>query len=745
MSRAKLIWFNIHLPPGLDLAAVTNVLRPLATRPKVGLTRHTPVVVFELRAIANKVGWLLGMEHRLRGTVPSQLQAQLVGLVLLEQKTPDRPTPLLASTVHTTGAVQRLRLEMAPNVSAGLLHVLHSLGSDESAAVQFVLGPAQRRKVKPEAFNLPASLGLWPSSKSSARDQNLWRQKASEPLFAVRCRVGASASQPERAVTITRALTDALSLASASHTALRARQPTTREARGLAAVYTRGNHWSAMLSAAELATLLGWPLDGVVSSGLGRHFNPAPPSLLLPERQVNRPSKLRVLGASLHPADADRLVTMPVSGSLHHVHVTGVTGSGKSTLLAQLVRADIAAGRSVLVIEPRGDLVADILAGVPEHRRDDVVVIEPGQAGLVVGINPLAGTRQDAERRADRLLHLFREVFGSSVGARSSDVLLHCLIALARKTDGTLADVPVLLTNGRFRRQVLSEVNDPLVLAPFFAQYDALSDDARSQVIAPVLNKTRAFLSRSSIRRLLGQASPRFQLDELFTKRRIVLVNLNSGIIGEETASLIGAIFAGQLWPAIQRRAAVPKVKRWPVMVVIDEVQNYLKMDVGEMLAQARGLGVSLTLAHQHLGQLSSSLQAAFLANARSKIALKPSTGDVGALVKAMGSVNSAAAGARQRGNGNGLTTEDLEGLGRFEACARLLVDGVMSSAFGVKTLPLGAALSEPNELRRLSQERYGVDGDVLDSALTKRWHGGSGKNKKAVSDGQIGVMEEAV
>jgi hypothetical protein len=409
------------------------------------------------------------------------------------------------------------------------------------------------------------------------------------------------------------------------------------------------------------------------------------------------------------------------------VHVTGVTGSGKSTLLANFVRSDIAAGRGCLVIEPRGDLVQDILAGVPPGRRDDVVLIEPGASDRVVGINPLSGPIQNAERRADDLLHLFRELHGKNLGPRSSDVLLHSLIALARLPDGTLADVPVLLTNGSFRRRVLAQVTDPLVLAPFFAGFEALSEAERSKHVAPVLNKTRAFLSRSSIRRLLGQGSPRFELDELFTHRRIVLVNLNSGIIGAETASLIGAILVTQLWQAIQRRALAPAIERHPVAVVTDEVQNYLRLpvDVGDMLAQARGLGVSLTLAHQHLGQLSSKLQAAFLANARSKVVMRPSVGDQEPLAKALG---------------GGLTPADLERLGAHEAYVRLLVDKAMTRPMAVRTLGLGEAVSNADDVRERSVGRYGVDGEELDRALTKRW---AREVDVPALDSHLGVVEE--
>lgn len=717
----KITWFELYIPSERDLAAITAVLRPLATRPKLGWRRQTPIVVFELRAEAGNLHWLLGMDERLRHHLPAQLRAQLPGLVITPRPKPARALPLLVSNVRPIGMSQPLRTEMASAVTAGLLVILEALDHDESAVVQWVIGPAQQRRSRPTEFQPAAALGLVNQPQPTAADGRHWQQKATEPLFAVRCRVGASCRLPERASAITHMLIDALSLANASHTELRASKPAVRRAQHLADVQTH-RRWAGILNAAELAAVLGWPLAGVNSLlAVPPAFHPAPPALLRPSNK-SATSSARVLGISGHPVDADQRVIMPTTTALHHVQVTGPTGSGKSTLLAGFLGADIHAGRSVLLIEPRGDLVNDVLAGVPEGRRDDVVVIEPGQAEHVVGINPLAGPATEAEQRADDLLHLLHDIYGSNLGPRSSDVLLHGLIALARTPEGTLADMPALLTNASFRRQLLAAVNDPLILAPFFAWYDQLSDAERSQVIAPVLNKTRAFLSRTAIRRLLGQAKPRFQLDDLFKQcGRIVLVNLNKGAVGSETATLIGAILVNQLWQVIRRRAMQPARRRHPVMVVIDEVQDYLKLpiDLGEMFAQARALGISLTIAHQHLGQLPASLRTAILANARSRVVFRPAHADAQLLAAALG---------------NGLTSADLERLDAFEACVQLLVDHRMSAPFSVKTLPPEKPISDPTALRQASQQRYGVDGTELDGHLQQRWRG------EAMPDGPIGL-----
>ncbi|MEV6241019.1 type IV secretory system conjugative DNA transfer family protein [Lentzea sp. NPDC051838] len=706
-TRQGLTWYRLHLPSGLDVVDVMAFLRPLAHRPRLGLTNRTPVVTLEVWSHGGTLTWLVGVDPQLR-SLPGQLNAQLPTLVLTRENAPRRTTPLLTADLRITGVSEPLRIDMASAVSEGLVNALQNLKPRESAVVQWTVGPAQPRRSRPQRKNLPQLLGFGSALEPQINDQQHWRKKTAEPLFAVRGRIGAHTDHPAHARTLIHLVAQALALASASHTEVRSTPPSRRGAVSLLAPRTN-RRWTGVVNAAELATLIGWPHGNLL--GFGASPNPAPPQLLNQEAPGAHRPDTRMLGHSLHPADDQQLVALPVETALRHLHVTGVTGSGKSTQLASFIRADMAAGRSVLLIEPRGDLVNDVLLGVPAGRRDDVVVIEPGIGREVVGINPLAGAAEDAELRADQVLHLFREVFGhAGIGPRSNDILLHALTALARCSTGTLADLPVLLTNSTFRRRLLGEVTDPLVLAPFFAWYDGISDAERAQVIAPVLNKVRGFLSRTNLRRLLGQATPRFQLEELFTHRRIVLVNLNTGVIGAEAASLIGALLLTQLWQATLRRAQLPPAERHPVMVVVDEVQDYLKLpvDIGNMLAQARALGVGITAAHQHLGQLTPNLRAAFFANARSRMVFHPSTEDSRALAGVLG---------------GGVTAAQLEHLGRFEACCRLVVDNTMTAPFTVRTTGLGASLSNPVDLRTASRQRYGVNGDDLDATLTTRWY----------------------
>ncbi|MBX7265552.1 type IV secretory system conjugative DNA transfer family protein [Micromonospora sp. Llam7] len=708
---ADLRWFDLSLPRDMELTSVVAVLRPLATRPRVGLTATTPLVVLEAWGTGGHVCWRLGLDGRIARSLPGQIMAHLPRLGVEPMTTP-RPTVTVAADLRMYGMTRPLRTDTADAVSAGLLAALGQLGVNEAGVVQWLIGPSRQRQSPPASFDLGEALGLRQERQPDATATREWRDKTAEALFACRGRIGGSGA-PARALAIVRRLADALKIANTPHTGLRLGAATKGRAAKLTAP-TVPLTWSCLLNTSELAALVGWPITKAVGDELplvGGHINPAPKSLLVAEDDA--PDGERVIGESLHAGQRGQLVTMPVKTSLHHVQVVGPTGSGKSTLLASMILADIAAGRSTLVVEPRGDLINDVLARLPKDRRDRVVVIDPASSERVVGVNVLAGERTHAERRADEIVHLLSELHGGNLGPRSTDVLMHALVTAARLPDGTLCDVPVLLTSPAFRRMALAAVSDPMVLGPWWAGFEALSEPERGRYVAPLMNKLRPITGRDSLRRMLGQAAPRFDVDELFTTPgTVVLANLNRGLLGTPTANLLGALVLSQAWAAIQRRAALPPRRRQAVSIVVDEFQDFLRLpggvDFGDALAQSRGLGVSWTLAHQHLDQLSSSQQAGVVANARSRVVFRPSPGDAKPLAAAFG---------------GGLAGNDLLRLRAFEACVQLHLDSQPSRPFSVRTRPLPPWTGDPAALRKASVDRYGVDGTELDKAMTERWH----------------------
>jgi hypothetical protein len=338
-----------------------------------------------------------------------------------------------------------------------------------------------------------------------------------------RGRGGAIAQGLTRAAQLIGPAVSALSLAAGPHARLRDWWQSSRISGQLQRVQGKVRTWGGSVNAAELAVLLGYPVDGVHVPGRDTSFA-APPSALLLSPDDAAESDDRVIGTSLHARSKEMAVRVPARSIASRAHVIAPTGAGKSTLLTQWVLRDIEPGRSVFLIEPKGGLVTDILARLPRQHWPTVRLIEPGTPGPVLGFNPLNGPREDAERRADSLLNLF----GKALGPRSTDVLLHALIMASQLDDGTLTDVPMLLTNSGFRRRVLATTTDPLTIAPWAARFDDLSELERSRVVMPILNKTRTLTAREPIRRLLGQPVPGVRLDG--TVQRTVFPARHAGL-----------------------------------------------------------------------------------------------------------------------------------------------------------------------------------------------------------------------
>jgi hypothetical protein len=666
------------------------------------------LVVFELWLTPQRARWLLGVDARIADTLPSELQAQQPGLVIVALDDPQRPVPITGRELRFRSPAYPAKLDSATGVTAGLLHLRDELREGESIIIQWVVGPSHSFTDYPTSQTPFDYLGFTTPPEPGGIDQQAWRRKLSESLYGVRGRTGAVAADLRRAARLTRPVFSVLSLVNDRHAHLQVSRQSTRVAGQITKVMGRTRTWSSIVNAAELAVLVGWNVGELDVPGLRRAAAP-PPKNFLASDTARRPG--RRLGASTYPGITGT-VTMPPASYGAHVHVIGPPGVGKSTLLARWVLDEVAAGRSVVAIEPKGDLIKDVLERLPANRRDDVVVIDPGASAAlpVIGLNPLAGPREDAERRADSLLHLFRELFGSAIGPRSADVLLHALIFAARLPDGALTDVLPLLTMPGFRRLVVQQVGDPLVTRPWALWFDHLSDAERGQVISPVANKLRVFTSRPSLRRMLGQGTPRFSLDEVFRTPHVVLINLNAGAIGPEAAAVFGSLVLNQLWEAIQRQTTKPAVKRRPVPVIVDEWQNWTAgLDFADVLARARGAKVSFTVAHQHLDQLTPNLRAAVLANARSRVVFRPAEGDARALAANLG---------------RPITPDDLERLPAYHALARVLVDGVPCPPFEVATPALSKPINDPNALHRASAERFGVPSAELDAAIQARWEG---------------------
>lgn len=657
----------------------------------------SPRIVLEVTGRGGLVSWKLGCEAWARGRTLDALRAQVPSLTTdplpstfdgLRADLAARVRFVVAATLPTSG----LAVDMTEQVVRGLLGALARTHRAEQLHLQLVLGP---RRAPRQGSSHAAG------SHSAARDRDGQHQ------FRCEIRIGASTRDPARSRSLIQAVVGSLRPLEARGVRLRAVGTSIR-------VFSQARSpllWSSRLTTNEVTPLTGWPMAATKAPHLPGVPSPHPRII---RASASTPIRGRQLGIS--SADESRTIALSVPDSLRHLHVLGPTGVGKSTLLARLALQDITEGRGVVVIDPKGDLVDDILARVIEARRDDVVVIDAADTAPA-GINPMAEA-SDPELAADVLLSLFHSLYADAWGPRTQDVLHAGLLTLARRGDTSIAMLPLLITNPGFRRSVVGQVvkTDPLGLGSFWAWWDTISEAERQQATAPLMRRLRPLLMRPGLRAILAQRTPKFSMADVFTKRRIVLVKLSKGTIGPEAAALLGSLVVSQLWTTALARISTAADKRDPAMIYIDEVQDYLRLpgDLGEVLTQARGLGLGLTLAHQHLDQLPRALHAAVTANARSRIAFQLTGKDARELA------------GLTRGQ---LEPNDFEALPAFRAYAQLLSGNQAAGWVSLTTTPLPPPIRRPGALQAHAAGRYGqpiseVEADLL-SLLDSPGRGG--------------------
>ncbi|PJJ04208.1 TraM-binding TraD/TraG-like protein [Streptomyces sp. 2333.5] len=430
---------------------------------------------------------------------------------------------------------------------------------------------------------------------------------------------------------------------------------------------------TALLSVPELAALAHIPFD-IDAPGVRR----AGARSVLPPPQIPEPAPgngVKPLGSS--DMGARRSVGLAVADARHHLHVMGATGSGKSTLIANLVLDDVRHHRGVIVIDPKGDLVTDLLDRLPNTCADRLVLIDPDDPHTPPCLNVLDGT--DIDVAVDNITGIFRRIFTAFWGPRTDDVMrAACLTLLKHKSRThqlvTLADIPRLLGESAYRLRIIPALKDP-VLRGFWAWYESMSEPSRAAVVGPVMNKLRAFLLRDFARRAIAAGPSTFDLTQILDGG-ILLARLPKGALGEETARLLGSFIVAGTWQAAAARARTPEHSRIDATLSIDEAHNFLTLPypLEDMLAEARGYRLSMLLAHQHLAQLPRDLREGISANARNKVFFNASPEDSIAL---------------ERHTLPALAAHDLAHLGPYQAAAHLLTGGAESAAFTLTTRPL--------------------------------------------------------
>lgn len=392
---------------------------------------------------------------------------------------------------------------------------------------------------------------------------------------------------------------------------------------------------------------------------------------------------------------------------LRHMYFVGKTGSGKSTLFENMIVQDIIAGRGCGYIDPHGETIEKILSRIPKDRIKDVVLIDPSDADNPVGINVMECP--DPRQRnllASSVLSAIKLQFGSfSWGPRLEYLLNYSLLTLIEIEGTSLLGITRLLTDKNYRKYILEKIKDPMILKFWNEEYSELDKTFGAEAVSPIQNKVGRLLASSTTRNILGQRNSSVKFNEVMDSKKILLVNLSKGKIGEDNANLLGSLIVNRLMFYAMQRASIPESQRVPFYLYVDEFQNFATESFVTILSEARKYGLSLHLTHQYTAQLPETIKDAILGNVGSIVALTLGAQDAEILAPEFMPV---------------FEQNDLISQERFHFYCKLYIDGSTSKAFSGKSLP-PEYIEENNysdEIKQYSAETYGRPKEYVEEKI---------------------------
>ncbi|HEX7245077.1 MAG TPA: type IV secretion system DNA-binding domain-containing protein [Solirubrobacterales bacterium] len=662
MTRRGLDWFSLRFPQGLEQGDVLAALSAFS-----GVPSHARLVL-ELSATDKGITHRLAVTPNEKDAIAAALRAAIPSL------------RLETSQALSRAGTRRWLWQLAPRTA--------SLRTDELAAIGAALLSSLFPLDKGEAVSLRWNLRAVPRpplpvGRYDARDgrERTLRAKLSLPGLAAFGELSVVASTPARRQQLLQRTASVLWSLATPFGRLSADPYWLGQLAWM--VGLRGRY----MSAPELAAVIGWPVGDPDLPGLGL----GAAKRLVPHAALT--SRGRTLGVSDF-AGLNRPVAISANASTRGLYVLGPTGTGKTSLLKNLIHDDLEQGRGLVVVETNGDLITDLADAIPKKRIKDVLLLDPLDQEHAIGFNPFASTA-DPSLIADQLGELFQRLWEAFWGPRTAQLTHMGLLTLARRKGSTLLDLPRLYLDPLFREKVLADLDDPLGLGPDWQWYEALPPREQANVVSPLLNKVRQFTARPSIRAIVGQARPRLSMRQIIEEKKVLLVNLPKGLIGAETAQLLGCLILTAAWQAMAERAALAPAERHAFGVYVDEVQDFAHAPVpwDELFAQGRKYGLSLTVAHQNLEQLPKELREVILANARSKAVFALSASD---------------ARVMERLFAPALSADDLQALDPYSVAAIVaLEDGGSARPVTLTTPAPVAPLGTAATVREASHRNY--------------------------------------
>ncbi|NCS83180.1 ATP-binding protein, partial [Candidatus Saccharibacteria bacterium] len=384
-----------------------------------------------------------------------------------------------------------------------------------------------------------------------------------------------------------------------------------------------------------------------------------------------------------------------------HTYVIGQTGTGKSKLLENLAFQDMMDGRGFAFIDPHGDSAEELLGMVPKERVEDVIYFNPGDMEMPVGLNLFEFDSQDqrdflVQETIAMLYKLYDPGHTGIIGPRFESWFRYgALTVMSDPAGSSFLDVQQVFIDQPFADEKIKHVKTQSVLDFWNKEMAQTPESAKGEILGWFASKFGAFLANDMMRNIIGQTKSGFDLREIMDNKKILLVNLSKGRVGELNSQLLGMIFVMKFQAAAMGRADVPEAERNDFSLYVDEFQNFATDSFATILSEARKYRLSLILANQFMTQLTDQIREAILGNIGTVISGRIGITDAEILVKKFSPT---------------FDTEDLTRLPNFQTVASVMIQDVPSAAFSMSLIPpLGRSNPQLRDaLKKLSAAKYG-------------------------------------
>ncbi len=412
---------------------------------------------------------------------------------------------------------------------------------------------------------------------------------------------------------------------------------------------------------------------------------------------------------------------MKRSDRRRHTYLIGKSGVGKSFLLSSMAIQDIINGEGVCVIDPHGDLIADIISRIPIERAEDTIIFAPADIERPLALNLMEFDARYPEQKTfviNEMIKIFDKLYDlkSTGGPIFEQYMRNAMLLVMSdpESGSTLMEIPKVLADAAFRRMKLERCGDPTVVDFWRKEAEKAGGDAALANIVPyITSKLTSFISNDMMRPIIGQQNSSFNLREVMDNKKILLVDLSKGRVGEMNAFLLGMILVGKILMSALSRTDIPQEARKDFYLYIDEFQNFTTDSICSILSEARKYNLNLIMAHQYLGQLvkgnDTTIKNAVFGNVGTWILFKIGSEDAEIMSKEFAPV---------------FNQYDLINIEKYIAYVKLLVDNSASRPFSMSTIsPLPGQVIDGvgGRIKSLSRLKYGQDRNIIEAEIRRR------------------------